>query len=48
MTSAEFGRLKTGVAIYCSACGQPHLIERRRLWLGAASAKNIDGPTPLP
>jgi hypothetical protein len=33
MAGAEFARLKTGLAFYCAACEQPHLVERRHLWL---------------
>jgi hypothetical protein len=39
MTTAAFRRLKTGLAIYCSACEQPHVIERVALRLETADER---------
>jgi hypothetical protein len=39
MSAASFKRLKVGMAIYCPACSQPHLAERRHLWLETAHAR---------
>jgi hypothetical protein len=35
MTSEAFKRLRVGMAMYCMACDQPHIAERRHLWLEA-------------
>jgi hypothetical protein len=36
MTEEAFKRLKIGMALYCPACSQPHMAERRLLWLETA------------
>jgi hypothetical protein len=42
MAEAKFNRLRTGLAFYCSACEQSHLVERRALHLESGEA----GPHP--
>jgi hypothetical protein len=36
MTVESFKRLKAGMALYCAACGEPHMADRRLLWLETA------------
>jgi hypothetical protein len=33
MTEEAFKRLKAGMALYCPSCNQPHMADRRLLWL---------------
>jgi hypothetical protein len=45
MTAEAFKRLKVAMAIYCVACDQPHLAERRHLWLETAD-RSLGHPPP--
>ncbi len=36
MTEEAFRRLKVSMALYCPACSQPHMADRRLLWLETA------------